>query len=62
MTANSDNGALTSDLLQYLQVDRVRASTTFNGTQFLQTRFNDTTYENVTGGQRIEVFRNETSF
>ena len=61
-TANIDNGALTSDLLQYLQIDGVRPSTTFNGTQFLLTRFNDTMYENVTGGQRIEVFRNETSF
>ena len=61
-TASINNVPLSSDLLQYLQVDGVRASTTFNGTQFLQTRFNDTTYENVTGGQRIEVFRNETSF
>ena len=61
-TASLNNGALDSDLFQYLQVDGARASTTFNGTQFLQTRFNDTTYENVTGGQRIEVFRNETRF
>ena len=53
---------LTSDLLQYLQVDGVRASGTFDGAEFLQTRFNDTTYMNVTGGQRIEVFRNETNF
>ena len=56
------NEALQSDLLQYLQIDGVRPSTTFNGLQFLQTRFNDTTYENVTGGERIEVFRNEKSF
>ena len=56
------NEALQSDLLQYLQIDGVRPSTAFNGTQFLQTRFNDKTYENVTGGERIEVFRNETSF
>ena len=61
-TANINNGVLNSDLWQYLQIDGARASTTFNGTQFLQTRFNNTTYENVTGGQRIEVFRNETSF
>ena len=61
-TANVNNAVLTSDLFQYLQVDGVRASNTFNGTEFLQTRFNDTTYMNVTGGQRIEVFRNETSF
>lgn len=60
--ASVNNGALTSGLLQYLQIDGVRPSTTFNGTEFLQTRFNDTTYENVTGGERIEVFRNETSF
>ena len=57
-----NNEALESDLLQYVQIDGVRPSTTFNGTQFLQTRFNDTTYENVTGRERIEVFRNETSF
>ncbi|KAK0512155.1 hypothetical protein JMJ35_005283 [Cladonia borealis] len=60
--ASVSNEALQSDLLQYLQIDGVRPSTTFNGTQFLQTRFNDTTYENVTGGERIEVFRNETNF
>lgn len=53
---------LTSDLLQYLQVDGVRESGSFEGAEFLKTRFNDTAYVNVTGGQRLMVFRNETSF
>ena len=60
--ASINNAALNSDLVQYLQVDGVRATSSFSGAEFLQTRFNDTTYMNVTGGQRIEVFRNETSF
>lgn len=28
----------------------------------MKTRFNDTQYEHVTGGQKIKVFRNETAF
>ncbi|CAF9906920.1 hypothetical protein IMSHALPRED_005392 [Imshaugia aleurites] len=54
--------ALNSDLLQYLQIDGLHRSTSFNGTSFMRTRFNDTQYEHVTGGQNIEVFRNETAF
>ena len=53
---------LTSDLLQYLQVDGVRTSGSFEGNEFLRTRFDDRAYVNVTGGQRLMVFRNETSF
>ena len=28
----------------------------------MRTRFNDTQYEHVSGGQNIEVFRSETAF
>ncbi|KAK3172362.1 hypothetical protein OEA41_005683 [Lepraria neglecta] len=59
---NIANKPLTSGLLQYLQIDGLHLSSSFNGTQFLTTRFNDTKYESVTGGAKIEVFRNETAF
>lgn len=61
-TAHITDAALTSDTFQYFQIDGIHPSTSFNGTSFLTTRFNDTTYENVTGGAKIEVFRNETAF
>ncbi|KAL2053468.1 hypothetical protein ABVK25_006119 [Lepraria finkii] len=60
--ANIANKPLTSDMLQCLQIDGLHPSSSFNGTQFLTTRFNDTKYEIVTGGAKIEVFRNETAF
>ena len=60
--ASATNAALNSDLFQYLQLDGLHPSTSFNGTSFVRTRFNDTQYEQVTSGQRIEVFRNETAF
>lgn len=60
--ASVTNAALNSDLFQYLQLDGLHLSTSFNGTSFMRTRFNDTQYEHVTGGQSIEVFRNETAF
>lgn len=60
--ASATSAALNSDLFQYLQLDGLHRSTSFNGTSFMTTRFNDTQYEHVTLGQRIEVFRNETAF
>lgn len=60
--ASVTSAALNSDLFQYLQLDGLHRSTSFNGTSFMRTRFNDTQYEHVTGGQNIEVFRNETAF
>lgn len=54
--------ALNSDLFQYFQLDGLHPSTSFKGASFMKTRFNDTRYENVTGGQKIEVFRNATAF
>lgn len=57
-----NNTMLTSDLLQYLMVDGVRDSGSFEGAEFLQTRFVDERFVNVTGGQRLGVFRNESSF
>lgn len=60
--ASVASAALNSDLFQYLQLDGLHHSTSFNGTSFMRTRFNDTQYEHVTGGQKIEVFRNETAF
>ena len=60
--ASVTNAALNSDLFQYLQLDGLHRSTSFKGKAFMSTRFNDTKYENVTGGQKIEVFRNETAF
>ena len=61
-TASVTSAALNSDLFQYLQIDGLHPSTSFNGKYFLNTRFNDARYEHVTGAQRIEVFRNETTF
>lgn len=61
-TASVTNVALNSDLFQYLQLDGLHRSTSFKGASFVKTRFNDTQYEHVTGGQKIEVFRNETAF
>ena len=60
--ASQSDAVLNSDLLQYLQLDGLHHSTSFNGTSFMRTRFNDTQYEHVTGGQVIEVFRDETKF
>ena len=60
--ASVTSAALNSDLFQYLQIDGLHPSTSFNGKSFVRTRFNDTRYEHVTGGQRIEIFRNETAF
>ena len=60
--ASIANVALTSDLFQYIQLDGLHPSTSFKGASFMRTRFNDTKYENVTGGQNIEVFRNATVF
>ncbi|CAF9941591.1 MAG: hypothetical protein ALECFALPRED_009237 [Alectoria fallacina] len=60
--ASVTSAALNSDLFQYLQLDGLHRSTSFNGTSFMRTRFNDTQYEHVSGGQNIEVFRNETAF
>ena len=60
--ASVTNVALNSDLFQYLQLDGLHPSTSFNGTNFMRTRFNDTRFEQVTGGQKIEVFRNESAF
>ena len=60
--ASVTSAALNSDLFQYLQLDGLHLSTSFKGASFMRTRFNDTQYEHVTGGQRIEVFRNETAF
>lgn len=60
--ASVTNAALNSDLFQYIQLDGLHRSTSFNGANFMSTRFNDTKYEHVTGGQKIEVFRNETTF
>ena len=54
--------ALNSDLFQYLQLDGLHPSSSFKGANFVRTRFNDTKFEHVTGGQKIEVFRNETAF
>lgn len=61
-TASVTSAAFNSDLFQYLQLDGLHRSTSFNGTSFMRTRFNDTKYEHVTGGQNLEVFRNETTF
>ena len=61
-TASVTNAAVNSDLFQYLQLDGLHRSTSFNGKSFMKTRFNDTQYEQVTGGQKIEVFRNKTAF
>ena len=60
--ASITNAALNSDLFQYLQLDGLHRSTSFKGANFMRTRFNDTKFEHVTGGQKIEVFRNETAF
>lgn len=60
--ASATSVALNSDLFQYLQLDGLHPSASFNGTSFMRTRFNDTQYEHVTGGQKIEVFRNQTAF
>lgn len=60
--ASVSSAVLNSDLFQYLQLDGLHPSTSFNRTSFMRTRFNDTQYEHVTGGQNIEVFRNETAF
>ena len=60
--ASVTSAVLNSDLFQYLQLDGLHHSTSFNGTSFMRTRFNATQYEHVTGGQKIEVFRNETAF
>ena len=60
--ASVTNVALNSDLFQYLQLDGLHRSTSFKGANFMRTRFNDTKFEHVTGGQKIEVFRNETAF
>ena len=61
-TASVTNVALNSDLFQYLQLDGLHRSTSLKGASFMKTRFNDTQYEHVTGGQKIKVFRNETAF
>ena len=61
-TSSSTSVDLNSDLFQYLQLDGVHLSTTFNQTSFMRTRFRDQRYENVIGGQNIEVFRNESAF
>ena len=60
--ASVANVALNSDLFQYLQLDGLHRSTSFKGANFMTTRFNDTKFEHVTGGQKIEVFRDETAF
>ena len=61
-SVNFANPALTSDLFQYLQLDGLRPSTSFNGTSFVTTRLNNSTYNHVSGGAKIQVFRNETAF
>ena len=60
--ASLASAARNSDLFQYLELDGLHRSTSFNGKAFLTTRFNDTRYEQVTGGQKIEVFRNGSAF
>ena len=61
-TSSATSVDLNSDLFQYLQLDGVHLSTTFNQTTFMRTRFRDHRYENVIGGQNIEIFRNESAF
>ena len=61
-TASATNADLNSNLFQYLQLDGIHLSATFNGTSFMRTRFKNYLYENVIGGQNIEVFRNESAF
>ena len=61
-TKYSTNADLNSNLLQYLQLDGIHLSATFNGTSFMRTRFKNYLYEVVIGGQNIEVFRNESAF
>ena len=61
-TSSSTSVDLNSDLFQYLQLDGVHLSNTFNQTSFMRTRFRDQRYENVTGGQNIEIFRDEITF
>ena len=61
-TSSATSVDLNSDLFQYLQLDGIHLSTTFNQTSFMRTRFRDHRYENVTGGQNIEIFRDEITF
>ena len=57
------DAALSSDTLQYFQLDNIQKSASFvEGKTFPITRFNDTKYEHVTKGQAMEVFRNATAF
>ena len=61
-TDSSTNADLNSDLFQYLQLDGVHLSATFNGTSFMRTRYQDDRFEDVIGGQNVEIFRNESAF
>ena len=60
--ASQVDATANSDLFQYIQLDGLHRSTSFSGTSILKTRFNDTQREHVTGGQKLVVYRNDTSF
>lgn len=53
---------MNSDLFQYLQVDGLHPSTSFNGTTFLTTRLTAPPFNLTSQGNKIEVFRNGTAF
>ena len=50
------------DLFQYMQVDGVHKSTSFNGTETLQTRFIDSSLSEMKRNTSLLVFRNDTEF
>lgn len=60
--ASASNATLNSDLFQYLQVDGLHPSSSFNGTDFLTTRLTAPPFNLTRHGNKIEVFRNETAF
>jgi len=60
--ASAANATLNSDLFQYLQVDGLHPSTSFDGTNLLTTRLTAAPFNLTTQGNKIEVFRNKIAF
>lgn len=56
--AHYGNPSSNADVLQYLQLDGIHKSTSFNGTSFVKTRLQN----KVSGGAKLKVSRNATSF